>query len=248
MISRKIMTTHLFLQEHRKWRWANRHPWQSWRDHYYKNKEWFDSKILRYQKKHGLVANEPRKAISSARQKRTREDRSSSKEDVEQVGSEVDRKRKRQRVEEGQRRAKVERERREALKEEEEEEESQGEGTSRGAFGGRIMRNKPSSPEKRVQEKSRVANAKVEIFSDGNRNKSSDGGDDEDEEEVNQESMGPDDYEGGIFGSTEDEAEETEVIELTDAQSDNEAEKDVEEVDEQLIIASRSESTTSSEK
>ncbi|KZT74109.1 hypothetical protein DAEQUDRAFT_807806 [Daedalea quercina L-15889] len=35
----------------RKWNWAHRHTWQSWRNHYTKDKEWFDYKVRKYQKK-----------------------------------------------------------------------------------------------------------------------------------------------------------------------------------------------------
>ncbi|KAG1749535.1 hypothetical protein EDB19DRAFT_1680739 [Suillus lakei] len=37
-----------------KWNWSKTHSWQSWRNRYGKNKEEFDRKILRYQKKKGI--------------------------------------------------------------------------------------------------------------------------------------------------------------------------------------------------
>jgi hypothetical protein len=205
-----------------------------------------------------MNANEPRKAFSSARQKRARDSESDEEEEEEAEGAEDDRKRKRQRVEEVQRRAKIERERRDTFKEEEEEEEEEevkGEGTSRGALGGRIMRHRPTS---KGQGELQVANegigAKPQTGSSAGEkqevdNESSDDGDDE-EEEPNHGPVDSDAYEGGIFGSSEDEAEEVEVIELTDAHSDSETEEamDAQEVDEQLITASKSEPTTSLEK
>ncbi|KAF5380097.1 hypothetical protein D9615_006123 [Tricholomella constricta] len=38
----------------RKWKWSRTHPWQSWRDRYYKNQVQFDREIKKYQKKHGI--------------------------------------------------------------------------------------------------------------------------------------------------------------------------------------------------
>ncbi|KAH9930886.1 uncharacterized protein B0H18DRAFT_991709 [Fomitopsis serialis] len=34
-----------------KWDWANRHTWQSWRNHYAKDREFFDRKVRKYQQK-----------------------------------------------------------------------------------------------------------------------------------------------------------------------------------------------------
>ncbi|KAI6109075.1 hypothetical protein EV401DRAFT_384314 [Pisolithus croceorrhizus] len=36
------------------WPWAKHHPWQSWRERYKKNTEYFDARISRYQQKHGM--------------------------------------------------------------------------------------------------------------------------------------------------------------------------------------------------
>jgi hypothetical protein len=239
MVLPKFVTTYLFPQEQRKWSWAKRHPWQSWRDRYCKNKDSFDRRIRQHQKKHGINANEPRKAFSSARQKRARDDASEEDSEEDGEGSEDDRKRKRQRVEERQRRVKIERERRESLKEEED----KGEGTSRGALGGK-MRHKPVSTAKQAQDKPQVANLKKPT--NGRPVGENEDADDEssDEEEENHGPIGSDDYEGSIFAPSEDEVEEVEVIELTDA--DNEEEIDAQEVSEQLNTLSKSVSTTSS--
>lgn len=48
-------------QVDRKWKWSRTHTWQSWRDRYYKNAEEFDRKIKAYQKKHGILDEEPAK-------------------------------------------------------------------------------------------------------------------------------------------------------------------------------------------
>ncbi|KAF8842633.1 hypothetical protein BDN67DRAFT_1001525 [Paxillus ammoniavirescens] len=37
-----------------RWPWADRHPWQSWRERYIKKAEYFDPRIAKYQEKHGL--------------------------------------------------------------------------------------------------------------------------------------------------------------------------------------------------
>ncbi|KIK77303.1 hypothetical protein PAXRUDRAFT_36809 [Paxillus rubicundulus Ve08.2h10] len=49
--------------EDNRWPWADRHPWQSWRERYVKNAEYFDPRIAKYQEKHGLP--KPPKADSS---------------------------------------------------------------------------------------------------------------------------------------------------------------------------------------
>ncbi|KAI6107326.1 hypothetical protein EV401DRAFT_2077247 [Pisolithus croceorrhizus] len=36
------------------WPWAKHHPWQSWRERYKKNTEYFDARISRYQQEHGV--------------------------------------------------------------------------------------------------------------------------------------------------------------------------------------------------
>ena len=38
----------------KRWPWAARHSWQSWRERYKKNEEQFDRRILAYQEKHNL--------------------------------------------------------------------------------------------------------------------------------------------------------------------------------------------------
>lgn len=259
-IAHKIMTTYLFPQEQRKWSWSKRHTWQSWRDRYYKNKDSFDHKIRQHQKKHGIDASKPQKPFSSVRQKRARDDNDVDDNDhSEGEGAKDDRKRKRQRVEEVQRRAKIERERRENLKEEEEEveevKEDKGEGASRGGLSGKIMRHKPVSTAKRAQGEMQVANegtmVKPKSGSASEKQHADaeglDDGDDKDDEENNA-PVGSDDYEGNIFGSSDDEAEGVEVSELPDTHTGSETEEDMDaqEVGEQLITASDSESTTSS--
>ncbi|KAI9442450.1 hypothetical protein H4582DRAFT_1928442 [Lactarius indigo] len=42
-----------------KWSFASRHSVQSWRERYKTHQQWFDAKILRYQKKHGISADAP---------------------------------------------------------------------------------------------------------------------------------------------------------------------------------------------
>jgi len=272
------------LPQERKWKWAKRHTWQSWRDRYYKNKEEFDRKIRKYQKKHGINPIQPPKAFSSARRKRARDEHSdsNSEEEGESEGGKNDTKRKRQKVEEVQKRAKVKREQRESMKEEEEED--KGGGTSRGALSGKIMRHRLPTDRRRVsiaiRTRSKHAKPKPKSRATEDQNAadgSSDDGDAEDEEEEKEDRgpVGSDDYEGDIFGtSEEDELEEGEVIELTDAHTDNETEEgevieltdahtdsetevteyadvhtneamDIQEVDQQLIVVPKSESTSS---
>ncbi|KAJ7638214.1 hypothetical protein FB45DRAFT_397266 [Roridomyces roridus] len=38
----------------RKWSWSERHTWQSWRERYTKNASYFNERIEKYQKKHGM--------------------------------------------------------------------------------------------------------------------------------------------------------------------------------------------------
>lgn len=45
--------------EEGKWSFSTRHPVQSWRERYKTNQPWFDAKILRYQKKHGIPPDAP---------------------------------------------------------------------------------------------------------------------------------------------------------------------------------------------
>ncbi|KAI6017573.1 hypothetical protein PISMIDRAFT_370499 [Pisolithus microcarpus 441] len=40
------------------WPWAKHHPWQSWRERYKKNTEYFDMLISRYQQKHGTQSTD----------------------------------------------------------------------------------------------------------------------------------------------------------------------------------------------
>jgi hypothetical protein len=45
------------LQEDQKWSFSSRHSVQSWRERYKNNQPWFDTQILKYQKKHGISVN-----------------------------------------------------------------------------------------------------------------------------------------------------------------------------------------------
>lgn len=47
-------STMIQLQVDRKWPWAANHPWHSWRERYKNHSEWFDQRILQYQKKKGI--------------------------------------------------------------------------------------------------------------------------------------------------------------------------------------------------
>ena len=38
----------------KKWPWSERHTWQSWRDRYSKNQDWFNHRIWLYQEKKNL--------------------------------------------------------------------------------------------------------------------------------------------------------------------------------------------------
>jgi hypothetical protein len=153
-------------------------------------------------------------------------------------------------VREDQKRAKIERERRESLKEEEEEkeEDDKGEGTSNGTKRRRIMRRKPVSTVK-AEAESQVADdfTQAKPKEDGNTAVEEDSKNSDDGEQKNREPVGSDDY-GSIFGPSEDEIEEGEVNQLTDAHADSETEEemDAQEVDQQLIAPSKSESTASS--
>ncbi|KAI5989909.1 hypothetical protein EDD15DRAFT_1198364 [Pisolithus albus] len=40
------------------WPWAKHHPWQSWRERYKRNMEYFDALILKYQRKHGTQSTD----------------------------------------------------------------------------------------------------------------------------------------------------------------------------------------------
>ncbi|KAG6830775.1 hypothetical protein H0H87_007174 [Tephrocybe sp. NHM501043] len=42
-----------------KWKWSRAHTWQSWRDRYYKNQEYYDDEIRKYQRKHNIVDPNP---------------------------------------------------------------------------------------------------------------------------------------------------------------------------------------------
>jgi hypothetical protein len=156
-------------------------------------------------------------------------------------------------VREDQKRAKIERERRESLKEEEEEkeEDDKGEGTSSGTKRRRIMRRKPVSTVK-AEAESQVADdfTQARPKEDGNtavEEHDADNQVSDDGEQENREPVGSGDY-GSIFGPSEDETEEGEVNQLTDAHADSETEEemDAQEVDQQLIAPSKSESTASS--
>ncbi|KAF8589749.1 hypothetical protein K439DRAFT_1612547 [Ramaria rubella] len=49
IIYRDVLTADLA-----KYPWANRHPWQAWRDRYQKRAEWFDDRISEWQRRHGI--------------------------------------------------------------------------------------------------------------------------------------------------------------------------------------------------
>ena len=51
-------TSLISLQVDGKWNWSKKHSWQSWRNRYAKNSDEFDRKILKYQKKKGINAEE----------------------------------------------------------------------------------------------------------------------------------------------------------------------------------------------
>ena len=246
----------LLSQEKGKWSWAKRHPWQSWRDRYYKSKDYFDRKIKQYQKKHGITASESRKVPAATPKKRVRDVEDSEPEE-ESEDAEDNRKRKRQSLGNARKRQKNERGRQESSKEDEEEaaeKVDKGEGTSRGALGGRIMSNRPVSTVKEVQGESQAGKVGIAVnledrslAGEKQSNDESDDGGDEEEEEKPHGPMGSDTYEE-LFGPSADEIEETEVIELTDthAESETEDDMDAQEVGEQLAVASKRDSTTSS--
>ena len=50
----------MYIQEDGKWKWAARHPWQSWRERYKNNQPWFDEQIKEYQKKKGIEPGDPK--------------------------------------------------------------------------------------------------------------------------------------------------------------------------------------------
>ncbi|KAH7924675.1 hypothetical protein BV22DRAFT_1129647 [Leucogyrophana mollusca] len=53
-----------FPQADGRWNWSQHHTWQAWRNRYVKNTDWFDRRILKYQKKHGIdsVTGKPPRA------------------------------------------------------------------------------------------------------------------------------------------------------------------------------------------
>jgi hypothetical protein len=255
-----ILNAYLSSQEQKKWSWAKRHPWQSWRDRYCKNRDWYEKQIRIYQKKHGIDATQPPKASPATQRKRARDD-SGDSESGEDVKEEKDaRRRKRHKGREVRGRAEM-KQRRDRLKEEEEEEEEEkekeeeendmGEGTSKGSRGRRIMR---VSTVKKAKVESQIADdvTYAKPKEDGNpaveEQDADNEGSGEDGEQENQGPVGSDDYQGGIFGSSEDEIGEAKVNQLMDAnvESETEEEMDAQEVDQQLIAPSRSESTQSS--
>ncbi|KAF8271291.1 hypothetical protein EI94DRAFT_1797270 [Lactarius quietus] len=73
----------LVANEEGKWSFASRHPLHSWRERYKTNQRWFDTKILRYQKKHGIspdasvVPPRPSAGKTSAMSSQSRPSRSS---------------------------------------------------------------------------------------------------------------------------------------------------------------------------
>ena len=113
------------LQADGKWKWAARHPWQSWRERYKNKQLLFEQQINKYQKKKGIKSEDPKqKAIVRKKSARRRDavDEGQSDQEVDQLRqSDSDRerakekKRKRKRIEE-----KVERKTKKAKKEEEE--------------------------------------------------------------------------------------------------------------------------------
>ncbi|RDB19393.1 hypothetical protein Hypma_013566 [Hypsizygus marmoreus] len=67
-----------------KWKWSKTHTWQSWRAQYYKNQEYYDRRIRKYMRKHGISDEKPRWGLTQL--KRAREDSgSTSGEDDEET-------------------------------------------------------------------------------------------------------------------------------------------------------------------
>lgn len=50
-------------QASKKWPWSGRHTWQSWRERYKKDEEWFNAKIRRYQREHAIKVPERNKPV-----------------------------------------------------------------------------------------------------------------------------------------------------------------------------------------
>ncbi|KIM87289.1 hypothetical protein PILCRDRAFT_814783 [Piloderma croceum F 1598] len=93
--------------ENGRWKWAARHPWQSWRERYKNKQPWFDQQITRYQQKKGIKSeNSEQKVIIRKKAARRRDavDEGQTEEEEELRKSERDRdaerKRKRKRIEE----------------------------------------------------------------------------------------------------------------------------------------------------
>lgn len=77
-------------QDSGKWRWSTRHPWQSWRERYKNNQEWFDWKILAYQRKHGIKAESSTYKANFTNQPRPQSNRNSTLEETEETESSSD--------------------------------------------------------------------------------------------------------------------------------------------------------------
>ncbi|KAG5644345.1 hypothetical protein DXG03_008642 [Asterophora parasitica] len=69
-----------------KWKWSRRHPWQSWRDRYYKNQVWYDGEIKKYQMKHGISDGEPVKQGGAKNKGVVAEKQEDKEEEEEQQG------------------------------------------------------------------------------------------------------------------------------------------------------------------
>jgi hypothetical protein len=98
----------LFLREQEggRWKWAARHPWQSWRERYKNHHAWFDQQIERYQQKKGIKSENPRqKVIIRKKAARRRDAVDEGQTEEEQLRKserdrDAERKRKRKRIEE----------------------------------------------------------------------------------------------------------------------------------------------------
>ncbi|KAJ7123078.1 hypothetical protein C8R44DRAFT_160629 [Mycena epipterygia] len=49
--------------EHSKWGWSEGHSWNGWLQRYQRNKEWFNQRIVKYQKENGLLMENTRKLL-----------------------------------------------------------------------------------------------------------------------------------------------------------------------------------------
>ena len=63
------------VQEDQRWRWSQRHTWQSWRGRYTDHTDWFDQAIAKYQAKKNITVEESRAAgRSDVKRKRKQDD------------------------------------------------------------------------------------------------------------------------------------------------------------------------------